>query len=234
MTAPSWEDSSSFYPGPSGAPFGSLSVHPMALSNIPYVATTMSEAPCYDASMSLPTSQAGFYTQDMLQTSPLDVNHFPNLTDTFRHGYPTPPDDIFHREIQELFLPEDVDQNIDFEPLPEAESECEFLGPAKNQPYRSDNSMATSRSERLTMNRGPRPSQPRPIRSASEKNTYNQCFPGLPDTPPKDDQFERGKGNPRNDPRYEAKPDKNGNYHCPYAREGACQHKPTKQKCIYA
>lgn len=45
--------------------------------------------------------------------------------------------------------------------------------------------------------------------------------------------MERIKNNPRNDPRYEEKADKNGFYHCPYAADG-CNHKPTKQKCIYA
>lgn len=39
--------------------------------------------------------------------------------------------------------------------------------------------------------------------------------------------------NPRNDPRYEEKADKDGYFHCPYFAEG-CTHKPTKQKCIYA
>ena len=37
----------------------------------------------------------------------------------------------------------------------------------------------------------------------------------------------------RRDPLYNAKPDKNGIYRCPFAQEG-CKHCPTKQKCIYA
>jgi len=45
---------------------------------------------------------------------------------------------------------------------------------------------------------------------------------------------ERTKNNPRNDPRYDVKADKDGLYHCPYVGTEGCSHKPTKQKCIYA
>lgn len=41
------------------------------------------------------------------------------------------------------------------------------------------------------------------------------------------------KLNPRNDPRYNQKADKDGYYYCPFRVEG-CNHKLTKQKCIYA
>lgn len=46
--------------------------------------------------------------------------------------------------------------------------------------------------------------------------------------------MERAKNNPRNDPRYDAKPDKDGFYHCPFTGTEGCTHQATKQKCIYA
>ena len=53
-----------------------------------------------------------------------------------------------------------------------------------------------------------------------------------PDSP-KDDSSDRVKA--RNNPLYNAKPDKDGLYRCPFTkRADKCNHQPTKQKCIYS
>ncbi|KAK5086373.1 hypothetical protein LTR05_003541 [Lithohypha guttulata] len=123
---------------------------------------------------------------------------------------PTPPADPMF-EIPDLFDTGRTD-SLAFEPLPEPATECEYLGVSK-----------------LQFSRAPiKHSNPRPIRSASERSP-----PSSATGSPKERHMERSKHNPRNDPRYDVKPDKDGNYHCPYAADN-CNHKPTKQKCIYA
>lgn len=119
---------------------------------------------------------------------------------------------------------------------PAMETECELIGPAK-LPY--SRLICFPPAVRLltdTCCSAPvRHGQPRPIRSASERSPVSpssgSSYPHLA----KDDHMERVKHNPRNDPRYEEKADKDGYFHCPYAstQEG-CSHRPTKQKCIYA
>jgi hypothetical protein len=37
----------------------------------------------------------------------------------------------------------------------------------------------------------------------------------------------------RSHPHYKAKPGPDGNYHCPYASQKDCEHRPTPQKCQY-
>lgn len=73
----------------------------------------------------------------------------------------------------------------------------------------------------------------RPIRSASERHV--DCLsPVSADPVSSPDLLPNRKSNPRNDPRYENKPDKDGLYHCPFVHGESCTHAPTKQKCIYA
>jgi hypothetical protein len=47
----------------------------------------------------------------------------------------------------------------------------------------------------------------------------------------KDEPLDKVKA--RSDPLYEAKPGKDGFFHCPMFGDPKCTHKPTKQKCIY-
>ncbi|KAK5040235.1 hypothetical protein LTS07_000732 [Exophiala sideris] len=76
--------------------------------------------------------------------------------------------------------------------------------------------------------------QPRPIRSASERSDYtgeHNNYPMEIRMPRDESQGDRVKA--RSDPLYEARPSKDGWYHCPMYKETKCIHKPTKQKCIY-
>lgn len=121
-------------------------------------------------------------------------------------------------------------------PEPAMETECEYIGPAKFPYSRLIHFPSTIRVMTDTYCSAPiRHSQPRPIRSASERSPISPSsgspYPRLA----KDDHMERVKHNPRNDPRYEEKADKDGYFHCPYASTAeGCSHRPTKQKCIYA
>lgn len=101
---------------------------------------------------------------------------------------------------------------LPFQSLPEpAIQQCEYLG---------ESSLQFSRAA----------VRPRQIRCASTRSP-----PSSTTGSPTETNIGRVKVNPRNDPRYDAKPDKDGYYHCPYAKgPEVCTHKPTKQKCIYA
>ena len=79
--------------------------------------------------------------------------------------------------------------------------------------------------------------QPRPLRSASERNIFPSERGVSPissteaRSPPKEDHSIREKA--RTDPLYDAKPDKNGKYICPKFIQGQCNHPPTQQRCVY-
>jgi hypothetical protein len=78
--------------------------------------------------------------------------------------------------------------------------------------------------------------QPRPIRPSSERTeTQSTDYDSMESLQsPKDDHLDKVKA--RNDPLYDAKPSKDGWYRCPWVKDSTskCNHKPTKQKCIYS
>jgi len=161
-------------------------------------------------------------------TYPYSPYSDPNWTN---HGMLTPP--LFPDTMD--FDDSGRDDLLMYEPLSEPAQECEYLGVSKLQFARSSHPTYRHIIEILTSTRtGRRLAQHRPLRSASERNyaTPTSESPNLSCS--KDESMDKTKNNPRNDPRYDSKADKDGYYHCPFAHEGTCSHKPTKQKCIYA
>lgn len=114
---------------------------------------------------------------------------------------------------------------------------CENLGVSKLQSYRLGFPHKRD-GRRLTRSThsGSRHSaaQPRAIRPSSERTEAQSSRRASVESrhSPKEDH---DKVKARNDPRYDAKPDRDGLYHCPFDK-GAdkCNHQATKQKCIYS
>ena len=235
-----------YYPGNDSAYIPTSSVAPTELAHPSYWEAM---APYNVASSSTSSSSSGSSTSTKASISPrmsevevfqselyptsgthLDMDHFPP-TDPWTLPMmmpPTPPADPMFDNL-DLFNTS-KDDAMAFMNLPDsAYEECEYLGPSKLQ-FSRRVPLSDRATSILTANRGPvRHQQPRPIRSASERSP-----PSSTTGSPKDEPVERTKNNPRNDPRYDVKPDKAGLYHCPYVGTEGCTHKPTKQKCIYA
>lgn len=76
------------------------------------------------------------------------------------------------------------------------------------------------------------PVQPRPLRSASERkdSSSEEAYQG--DATRSSDQGHEKK-KPRSDGAYNTGPNPDGWYRCPFSSIQDCNHKPTKQKCIY-
>ena len=114
---------------------------------------------------------------------------------------------------------------------------CENLGVSKLQSYRLGPTCKKEGRRLISVTHSasrPSASQPRPIRPSSERTDARSSRRDSVESrhSPKEDH---DKVKARNDPRYDARPDKDGHYHCPF-NKGAdkCNHKPTKQKCIYS
>lgn len=241
-----------FYPGSDSAHIPTLSVAPGDLTHQPAFDASLDVAMMYEASSSSASSSSGSSSRSSIspplteaeivscvsgyhpattQPTTFPYSQYPDPA-WINHGMPTPP---LFPDTMDLFDSGKDDRSM-FEPLPEPVQECEYLGVSKLQFARSGPPLPAIDSRNvLTLTRTiPRLAQHRPIRSASERN-YASPISGSPEHPyAKDEPIEKAKNNPRNDPRYDAKPDKDGYYHCPFTREGTCTHKPTKQKCIYA
>ena len=114
---------------------------------------------------------------------------------------------------------------------------CEDLGESKLQSYRLGRT-DTRMSCRLTFanHSATRHSAalPRLIRPSSDRSDTSSSRSDSSDSPSQEDSLDRVKA--RNDPRYDAKPDKDGYYRCPYNNnpDKCNNHKATKQKCIYS
>jgi hypothetical protein len=70
------------------------------------------------------------------------------------------------------------------------------------------------------------------LRPSNERIQTMDTAEDIPSPTNKDDSSEKIK--PRSDPLYDMKPAKDGFYHCPKKTESNCNHKPTKQRCIFA
>lgn len=231
-------DDAFYHPGNDGSYIPASNVAPTALTFLdtitPYDIDTLSRTSSSSLSSTLPSPpmteaeifQSEFYPTTDLQ---LGIGHFASYPDPWvtTAGPPTPPEDLF--DMPDMFCSSKND-NMAFPTLPEPATECEYLGVSALQFARSYCSSFRANIHVLTLSRPlPRNSQPRPIRSASERTP-----PSSASGSPKDEPIERTRNNPRSDRRYDAKPDADGYYHCPYAASENCNHKPTKQKCIYA
>lgn len=152
--APCWSTvPSAFYPGNDDSHLATLSIDPLALSNVPYIDSDICSASSYDvdssydaytsqatvpltqmASISPPLSQAEAVSQD-LRASPIQSGVYHPYADTWVHGMLTPPADPICPDGLDLIDPGRPEYS--FSPLPDPISECEFLGVSKIQPYRS-------------------------------------------------------------------------------------------------
>ena len=139
-----------------------------------------------------------------------------------------PPEECLHRYFDH------GNQGRHMKPEPTV---CENLGVSKLQAYRLGCS-CTRYGRRLThsTHSASRHSagQPRPIRPSSERTEAHSSRRDSLDSRHSTKE-DHDKVKARNDPRYDAKPDRNGLYHCPF-NKGAdkCNHQATKQKCIYS
>lgn len=186
-------------------------------------------------------------TQDLLNPGymPMEVpmynpgtmnNSYPADMSWLTHPLTPPPEDYVQEVLPHHFLSAEhfqdehcrMDKDV---PL------CEGNDMSKPSPYRSDRSKFLPRSSTnvgLVSLQRRSLVQPRPIRSASERSDTIGMPRHLPTEirTPSDEPFgDRVKA--RSDPLYDAKPDKDGWYHCPMYKETKCVHKPTKQKCIF-
>lgn len=240
---------SSDYPGSDDAHFESMTMDPMSLADSTYMMPVMSSGSCYNApaydqfsqgpmSQTLtgpllePSYPDAMLGDELMQASPVSMD-FPNYghssQHTWRHGQLSPPAEIFNADLNEFTV--DPVCDMSFQGLPES---------AVSGAFTYDKIAARSVCNAMSflcsadaLCSASRPGQPRPIRSASERSNLSQATMA-----PQDIQYTRNdradKVKARNDPRYDIGPDKDGYYHCPMVSDGSCNHKPTKQKCIYA
>lgn len=108
---------------------------------------------------------------------------------------------------------------------------CEYLGVSSVQAYRFGHRRQRSKARTNAVSK-PRRSQPRPLRPSNERTSSMDSTEDSSSTGTRDESADKVKA--RSDPLYDMKPDKDGLYHCPKKTEGNCNHKPTKQKCIFA
>jgi hypothetical protein len=147
-----------------------------------------------------------------------------------------PPEDTFQGYTQFQGL---IHRHDSFASSIEEPTVCENLGVSKLQAY---NRLDCRRLRlRCRLIKWPNSTsrhnnaQPRPIRPSSERTSTRSSGSDYEDSldSPKDDSSDRVKA--RNNPLYNAKPDKDGLYRCPFTkRADKCNHQPTKQKCIYS
>lgn len=236
---------SGYYSGHDDAHFDSMHVNAKPIPDHSYMIPVMSGPHCYTAPMFDQFSQGPMSqtltgpllespyqdvitADEVLLASPISMD-YPGYghtsQHTWRHGQLSPPADIFHPELDDFSMEAACD--VPFQTLPESAISGTFT-------YEK----VSTRSVHMFCVMGfanescspSRYGQPRPIRSASEKSHNTMA--------PQDIHYSRNdradKVKARSDPRYDISPDKDGNFHCPMLGDGTCNHKPTKQKCIYA
>lgn len=138
-------------------------------------------------------------------------------------GLPSPPPESFVKAqlsgVDDLFM------------APEEPTVCEFLGVSQVQAYRFAHPILEHRVGTKPVSK-PRRSQPRPLRPSNERTESMDSTEDASSPRSGDDTMDKVK--PRSDPLYDMKPAKDGFYHCPKKTESNCNHKPTKQRCIFA
>jgi hypothetical protein len=254
-----WSSSSGSAPGVdgylpvSGFDSTSLSGTPFPMTMMPITSDTMDIS--YGVTAVNPMNR--HYPMDATQLSGLSDTEMmmetypfmdPSSTDTFLDSAyysdigspssltPSSEDDILQGYLQSQGS---LNRHDSFASSNEEPTVCENLGVSKLQAYhrldctwirlgRRLTTWSNSASRHITV-------QPRPIRPSSERTSTRSSGSDYEDSldSPKDDSSDRAKA--RNNPLYNAKPDKDGLYRCPFIkRADKCNHQPTKQKCIYS
>lgn len=197
-----------------------------------------------------PSHQAPTLTQDLLPGvyNPMEANFCNQFMDdgsglrtTAWHDrmLTPPPEPFVQAALPTQILLSSQDLYDDHSQLLEDDNICEHLGPSKLLPYRSGHFEISPRRTTLLTQMdfsGPsrhNPVHPRPIRSASERSDTQYSGSDTSESKSsKDDNVDKVKA--RSNPLYDARPDKDGWYHCPMVDDYKCSHKPTRQKCVYA
>jgi hypothetical protein len=107
---------------------------------------------------------------------------------------------------------------------------CENLGPSALQHMRLDHTTPAHRNVLMLAGSKSRRSPPRPLRPSNGRRNSEDSS-DADSTPSKTDNE---RINYRTDPLYDMEPDSDGFYHCPKKHETKCDHKPVKQKCLFA
>lgn len=152
------------------------------------------------------------------------------LADYGSGRYLTPPPEEF---LQRCFNNDNHGRHSRATGIKHEPTVCEDLGVSKLQSYRLG-SCCDIVGCRLTHLTHSRHSAPRPIRPSSERTeAHSSRRDSVESRHSAKEDHDKVKA--RNDPRYDAKPDSDGLYHCPF-NKGAdkCNHRATKQKCIYS